>query len=80
MGLIKALAVTAPTNKATDIIRAKFKRYIDLLCIEDLSFDDKLDWLKKNKNINIEIITIHKLLNYNNDFNSEGTIFVKREK
>ena len=81
MGLIKALAVTAPTNKATDIIRAKFKRYIDLLCIEDLSFDDKLDWLKKNKNINIEIITIHKLLNYNNDFNSEGNrIFVKRGK
>ncbi len=81
MGLIKRLALSAPTNKATDVIKSKFRRYIDMLCTEELPFDDKVEWLKKNKNISIEIITIHKLLNYNNDFNAKGNkIFVKKGK
>lgn len=79
--LINNLALTAPTNKATDIIKAKFKRHIDYLCNEPLSFDEKIAWINKHKKINIQIITIHKLLNYNNDFNIEGSkVFVKKGK
>jgi len=79
--LINSLALTAPTNKATDIIKSKFKRHIDFLCTEDLSFDDKLAWIKKHKKIDIQVITIHKLLNYNNDFNMKGDkVFIKKGK
>lgn len=78
---ISSIVLTAPTNKATDIIKAKIKKYIDILCDKDLSFDDKLVWIKKYKQMRIEITTIHKLLNYNNDFNTNGDkIFVKKGK
>ena len=79
--LISSLALTAPTNKATDIIKSKFKKCIDILCTEKLSFDDKIEWLKKHKKIDIQILTIHKLLNYGTDFDVKGNkIFVKKGK
>jgi hypothetical protein len=61
--LIKNVALTAPTNKATNILRSKGQ-----------------NMLAENSK-DLDFITVHKLLQYENDFNTLGErIFVKNKK
>ena len=82
---IKSVALSAPTNKAVNIIKSKFRYHLKRLsnissdnCTH--TFDDLVDILDK-KGIKIDFITIHKLLNYKNDFDTEGDrVFLKGEQ
>ncbi|ARF08882.1 UvrD-family helicase [Catovirus CTV1] len=85
-GLIKSIAYTAPTNKAVNIIKAKFRQHLKEIAEEktgtkydnNYNMEDLLEVLYK-KGIKIEFITIHRLLNYKNDFDSEGErIFLQK--
>ena len=82
---IKSVALSAPTNKAVNIIKSKFRYHLKRLANIALdnythSFDDLVDILDK-KDIKIDFITIHKLLNYKNDFDTEGDrVFLKGDK
>ena len=80
---IKSVALTAPTNKAVNIIKSKFRHHLKRLSkLEQdyFGFDDLVDYLEK-KGITINFITIHKLLNYKNDFDTEGDrIFMRNGK
>jgi hypothetical protein len=78
---IKSVAFTAPTNIAVDIMKAKFKDDINKLLNNNNNntnnIDDQLDILQK-QGINISFLTVHKLLNFKNDFDVDGErIFVK---
>ena len=72
------IALVAPTNKAVSVIKNKFMPFLMEL-IEttnistNLSFDLILDELK-TKNIHVDFITIHKLLNIKTDFDSNGKL------
>lgn len=64
-GLIKSVVFAAPTNKAVNVMKSKFKSKM------------AQDPVK----INIEFSTIHKLLQYENDFDMSGNkIFVKNKR
>jgi hypothetical protein len=87
-GYIKSIAFTAPTNKATNIIKSKFRHHLfELARIKlnkefdsNTNIEDILDELSKIK-ITIEFMTIHRLLNYKNDFSLEGDrVFIRRGK
>ena len=82
---INSVVLTAPTNVAVNVIKSKFRSDLDdlvrskikgIMAINE-SFDDVLYKLEDN-GINIKFMTIHKLLNYQNDFDIEGErIFIK---
>lgn len=85
-GYIKSIAYTAPTNKAVNIIKAKFRYHLKNIVEEktgvkyddNFNMEDLLDILYK-KGIKIEFITIHRLLNYKNDFDIDGErIFLQK--
>jgi hypothetical protein len=82
---INSVVFTAPTNKAVNIMKSKFRIEINKLIndhsditLEDNStFEEKLRIVNK-LGYNINFITIHKLLNYKNKFNSSGEkVFIK---
>jgi hypothetical protein len=76
---IKSIAFSAPTNKAVNVIKGKIRNYVkelyELKYSEELSenfnVDDILEELIKI-NIKIEFITIHRLLKYKTDINTDG--------
>lgn len=79
------IALVAPTNKAVSVIKNKFIPFL-MEIIEttnistNLSFDLILEELK-TKNMHVEFITIHKLLNIKTDFDSNGKIvFLSNDK
>jgi tRNA(Met) C34 N-acetyltransferase TmcA len=79
---IKSVTLSAPTNKAVNIIKSKFRHHLKRLArIEyDLSFDDLVAALEK-RGLKVDFITIHKLLNYKNDFDTEGDkVFLRNGK
>lgn len=85
--LIKSVVFTAPTNKAVNVMKAKFKNYMSDLYKEyfgkelasTLSFDEILDKFYE-VGIKIDFITIHKLLKFEIDFGNDGDlIFVKNK-
>lgn len=87
---IKSIVFAAPTNKAVNIIKSKFRRGLkELLALKygkkssvtnENNMDDNLYALEKH-NMKIDFVTIHRLLNYKNDFSAEGErIFVKDKK
>lgn len=85
-GYIKSIAYTAPTNKAVNIIKAKFRYHLKdivehktgMKYDNNYNMEDLLDILYK-KGIKIEFITIHRLLNYKNDFDVDGErIFLQK--
>jgi len=81
---LTSIVLTAPTNKAVNIMKAKFRYELKRLVEEKIdeydantNFDDNLDKLQ-NIGIRVDFITIHKLLNYQNEFDIEGNrVFVK---
>ncbi len=69
---IKKIAMTAPTNKAVNILQTKLEPYF-----EDLM---ELNKISENK-MHIEFLTIHRLLSYEGDYDINGNkIFVKKKK
>jgi len=87
-GYIKKIAMTAPTNKAVNIMKSKmrvnlrtvYEKYTGQKCNNDMNIDDILDKLYA-VGITIDFLTIHRLLNYKNDFNTDGgRIFIKSGK
>jgi len=87
--LIKSVVFSAPTNKAVNVMKNKFDKYIrDIYCIYsgrkhedfmDLSFDD-LCFKLYECNIIIEFTTIHKLLNFEFDFDNNGKLCFKKNQ
>ena len=82
---IKSVAFTAPTNQAVNVIKSKFREYLNDLYMTyfkktvplNLSFDEILDKIQEN-NIKIDFITIHKLLKFEMDFGADGeTMFIR---
>lgn len=82
--------MSAPTNKAVNVIKSKFRSDIDELMKSkiglqndeenDLNLNDMLDKLEE-KGFKINFLTLHKLLNYQTDFDIDGErIFVKNNK
>lgn len=88
-GYIKSVALTAPTNKAVNIMKSKFKNDINILLeklsnttddIKNMHLNNQLDVLEES-GYKIHFLTIHKLLNFKNDFDVDGSmIFVKGKK
>jgi hypothetical protein len=105
---IKSVAFTAPTNKAVNICKSKFKNHLtdlyntktenghlmekifqenkdifegsNINFTKDATIDEQLDQLQK-VGIKVDFTTIHRLLNYKNDFDMQGErIFVKGGK
>ncbi len=90
---ISSVVLSAPTNKAVNIMKSKFRSDVDILMKNkvhngafssssknNISLDEQLDRLEE-KGYKINFLTIHKLLNYKNDFNAIGErIFVKGTK
>ena len=84
---VKSIVLTAPTNKAVNIMKSKFRNEINSLLkgltdnnlIDELNFDAQIRLLEKN-GIIIHFMTIHKLLNYKNEFDINGDrVFTKGE-
>jgi hypothetical protein len=74
--LIKSVVLTAPTHKALNIMKTNFQKIIsNLLKVNDIEdtgiFDNNILELKY-KGINIDFITIHKLLHYQMEFSKYG--------
>lgn len=85
---LKKVAFTAPTNKAVNVIKSKFKFHIkriieklfDRQLTDNFNFEDELDFLEQN-GIVIKFMTIHKLLMFQTDYSIDGeTIFVRNSK
>ena len=81
---IRSVVFAAPTNKAVNIMKAKFKTDINDLIRNKGARRSSKDSLSKqldkleNKGYKVNFLTIHKLLNYKNDYDTDGSrIFVK---
>lgn len=82
---INSVAVSAPTHKTINLLKSKFKDGLNQLVKSKFkveppnneSFDDTLNRFA-DRNIKINFMTLHKLLNFKNDFDNEGNrVFVK---
>ena len=73
--LVKNIAFTASTNKATNILKSKFiscvMKLLNIKSSEE-TFDNLLLELKKKLNINLVFITLHKLFNYETTYDING--------
>lgn len=85
---IQSVAFTAPTNKAVNVIKNKFRPHLKMLVKdlfdkdleENFCFDDEIGYLEM-KNVKINFITIHKLLMFKTDYSIDGDmIFVRDTK
>lgn len=88
---IRSVVFAAPTNKAVNIMKSKFRNDIRNFVNyknknknnnnnKEANLNEQLDQLEE-QGYNIHFLTIHKLLNYKNDFDVEGTkIFIKGKK
>ena len=82
--LVRSIALVAPTNKAVNVIKSKFSDGIHFLLKKKFSIEpytvNPLDILKDNK-FRTEFITIHRLLNYKNNYQMSGQkVFVRGKK
>lgn len=84
---VKSVCLTSPTNKAVNVMKSKFMENINKVLIKrfnnkkNASLEESLNILNEN-GIKIDFMTIHKLLNYKNDYDSkEGDrVFIKGQK
>ena len=84
---VRSIALTAPTHKAVNIMKSKFRT--DLITLLELKTNKKVNHsdplsvhleILRKQGIRVEFSTIHGLLNYNSEINSEGErIFTKSE-
>jgi len=83
--LVKSVVLTAPTHKALNVMKTNFQKLIPHLLenkkLKDQgSFENNIMELRFT-GINIDFITIHKLLGYEIDFSKSGErIFKKKEQ
>jgi len=83
--IVQSVVFTAPTNKAVNVIKSKFRIYLRELynSLHDdelphyFDFEEIIDKLYV-KGIQIEFTTIHKLLKFELDFNMEGDLIFIR--
>lgn len=82
------IAFVAPTNKAVDVIKKKFKMHLKKISeslhkktLEDtFNFDDEIDNLQLI-GVSINFLTLHKLLEFKMEYSNQGdTIFVRDMK
>jgi len=86
--LICSIALSAPTNKAVNVIKAKFKPHLKEIVesVTNKKIDSKFNFddcliLLESHNIHINLMTIHKLLCFQTDYSVDGdTIFVRDMK
>lgn len=84
---IRSVVFTAPTNKAVNILKSKFRNDLDDLAknklhteINNMTLEDILGKFDEI-GYKIQFMTTHKLLNYKNDFDIEGErVFIKGDK
>lgn len=84
---IRSIAFTAPTNKAVNVMKSKFKlhlkRIVETKFKKELNtnfnFNEEIDFLEQN-GITISFITIHKLLMFSTDFSVDGDMIFVRDK
>jgi uncharacterized protein (UPF0297 family) len=85
---LNSIAFAAPTNKAVNVIKSKFKSHLKKIIesvyekkLDDtFNFDDELEFLEQ-KGLVIKFMTIHKLLMFQTDYSVSGeTIFVRDAK
>lgn len=86
---IKSVAFSAPTNKAVSVLKNKFEKHIrelnELFCeknkdeLGELMFDDIIFQLCE-RGIIIQFMTIHKLLNFDFDFDNDGKLCFKKSQ
>lgn len=84
---LKSVVFSAPTNKAVNVMKNKFEKYIRNIYsiyskkskddVANLLFDD-LIWKLAEYGIMIEFSTIHKLLNFEFDFDTDGKLIFKK--
>lgn len=79
--IIKSVIFAAPTNKAVTVVKSKFRRYAKRLYekVSNKIIDDNFDYENiidrlREYEIKIDFVTIHKLLQFKQDFNTEGDI------
>ena len=85
-GYVKTVVLTAPTNKAVNVMKSKFRPYLQLLTDKyakqsgELSFEDTTEKLEE-LGIKVHFMTTHKLLMFQTEFSVTGeTIFVRNTK
>ena len=82
---VKRIAIVAPTNKALSVIKTKFNPQLRIiidklnLTTNESSFDLILEYLK-TKNIILDFITIHRLLQLKVDYDDSGDIIYVNNK
>jgi hypothetical protein len=84
---IHSINFSAPTNKAVNVIKNNFAECVEgLLSLFTASagsldtFNKQTDFLKSH-GVNINLTTIHKLLEYKNELNKKGEkVFVRKDK
>lgn len=84
---IQSIAFTAPTNKAVNVIKNKFRPHLrsivetmfDKKLEPNFCFDDEIAFLELNC-IKISFITIHKLLMFKTDYSVNGDMIFVRDK
>ena len=76
--LLSNVALVAPTNKAVNVMKVQFEKYLFKIYHmfnqnfnEKINFDDVIENLANN-DIIIEFCTIHKLLNFETDYTIDG--------
>jgi ATP-dependent exoDNAse (exonuclease V) alpha subunit len=86
--MIKSIVFFAPTNKAVNVMKNKFEKYIREIYSTysgaqktefiELSFEEIMFKLGMEYNVIIEFSTIHKLLNFDFDFDNDGKLCFKK--
>jgi hypothetical protein len=85
---IRSVALSAPTNKAVNVMKSKFKNDISNLLkkksanriSETATLNDQLGKLE-DTGFKVNFLTIHKLLNYKNDYDVDGgRVFVRGKR
>lgn len=88
-GYLKSVVFTAPTNKAVNIMKSKIRSNIKILAEKVIKTEYKNDSFNLEETledlgdhgIKIEFMTIHRLLNYKNEYDNDGSrIFTKGGK
>ncbi len=83
---MKRISFTAPTNKAVNVIKGKFKIHLKRISeklfekkLEDtFNFEDELELLEQ-RGICIKFLTIHKLLMFQSDYSVTGDMIFIRD-
>ena len=82
---ISSIVFTAPTNKAVNVIKSKFRPHlrriyeaiVNKTLNNDFDFEDAIDKLYAEE-IKIDFVTIHKLLKFKTDYGMDGGLIFTR--